>query len=196
MNTEPFVDMCFQIMGSKVAVDHGFALHTALSRVLPHFHDDDNIGLKLLRGKYTSDGFLDISPYTEMVLRLPVSRISKYIPLAGKQLNVMGENVMVGTLKSKGLVPAVALYAHVVTTRNGQNIERFSHEIARQMKTLEVQGKFQVGKRRTFQVHGKQVVGYAMLVSELNAQESIILQENGLGGRRKMGCGFFEPFSG
>jgi len=45
-------------------------------------------------------------------------------------------------------------------------------------------------------VHGKQVVGYPVLVSELTPEESILLQENGLGGRRKMGCGFFEAFNG
>jgi len=62
------------------------------------------------------------------------------------------------------------------------------------MANLNVRGQFSVRERKTFRVHGKQVVGYALLVSELNAEEAIKLQENGLGGRRKMGCGFFEPY--
>jgi CRISPR/Cas system CSM-associated protein Csm4 (group 5 of RAMP superfamily) len=32
-------------------------------------------------------------------------------------------------------------------------------------------------------------------VSELTAEESIRLQEHGLGGRRKMGCGVFEEWT-
>ncbi len=60
------------------------------------------------------------------------------------------------------------------------------------MDSLAVKGRFQVIKRKTFQVHGKQVVGYSVLASGLNPEDSITLQENGLGGRRKMGCGFFE----
>jgi CRISPR-associated protein Cas6 len=63
-----------------------------------------------------------------------------------------------------------------------------------QMNSLGVQGKLSIGKRRTFQIHGKQVVGFSLLVSELTAEESIAIQEQGLGGRRKMGCGFFEPW--
>jgi CRISPR-associated protein Cas6 len=83
-----------------------------------------------------------------------------------------------------------------VTTRNGQNQGRFEQEIVRQLKKLNCRGRVTIGKRRTFNVHGRQVVGYSVLVSELTAEESIILQENGLGGRRKMGCGFFLPWKG
>ncbi len=81
-----------------------------------------------------------------------------------------------------------------MTTKNGHNEERFKQEITRQLHQLKIKGKFTLGKRRTFKVHGKQVVGYSLLVSELTAEESIVLQEHGLGGRRKMGCGFFEPW--
>lgn len=155
---------------------------------------DESAGVKLIRGRYVGDGMLDISPRTELTLRLAASDIAQYINLAGKRLDILGQTMTVGVPMTRALVPAVALYAHQVTTKNGHDQNRFEEEIARQMATSNVKGKFAVGKRRTFGIHGKQVVGYSMLVSELTAEESIILQENGLGGRRKMGCGFFEPW--
>lgn len=194
MQPEPRVDLCFQILGSQIQVDHGFALYGAISRMLPFFHEDQAVGIKLIRGRYIGDGMLDISPYSELVLRLPVGRISQYIQLAGKRLEVLGQNLTVGVPKTRALVPTAALYSHLVTTRNGDVQQRFEKEIAKQMVGLAIQGEFSVGERKTFSVHGKQVVGYTLLVSELNAEESIKLQENGLGGRRKMGCGFFEPY--
>jgi CRISPR-associated protein Cas6 len=42
----------------------------------------------------------------------------------------------------------------------------------------------------------QKIIGYAMVVSELTADESIRLQEVGLGGRTRMGCGFFLPVRG
>ena len=36
-------------------------------------------------------------------------------------------------------------------------------------------------------------MGYAVHIGGLNAAESLRLQEQGLGGRRKMGCGVFVP---
>ena len=43
------------------------------------------------------------------------------------------------------------------------------------------------------QIKDKSIVGYALRVVGLTAEESIRLQETGLGGRRRMGCGVFLP---
>ena len=104
--------------------------------------------------------------------------------------------VHVGVPQTTLLTPATALYAHRVTTRNGQDEERFDNEIRHQLETLGIHGKASRGKRRVFRIKDKTVVGHSLLVSELTAEESIRLQEAGLGGRRKMGCGVFLPWRG
>lgn len=48
-------------------------------------------------------------------------------------------------------------------------------------------------ERRTVQVRDRVIVGYAMAVEGLTAEESICLQEKGIGGRRRFGCGIFSP---
>jgi CRISPR-associated protein Cas6 len=189
---EPKVDLSFLVLGKLLPVDHGYALYGAISRLLPVIHEDREIGLKLVRGRYVGNGLLDISPASELVLRLPVSKVGQYLSLAGKKLEVLGQSLRVGVPQTRALTPAAALASSLVTTRNGQDQERFEAEVRNQMAGLDLKGRLTVGKRRTFQVHGKQVVGYEILVSELTAPESIRLQEQGLGGRRKMGCGFFE----
>ncbi|MDZ7262078.1 MAG: type I-MYXAN CRISPR-associated protein Cas6/Cmx6, partial [candidate division KSB1 bacterium] len=173
-------------------VDHGFALYGSLSRVLPVIHEDREVGLKLVRGRYVGNGLLDISPNSELVLRLPGSKVGQYLGLAGKNLEVAGHILRVGVPQTRALVPAVALYSPLVTTKNGHDPARFEKEIKNQMARMKLKGRLHIGRRRTFQVHGKQVVGFEVLVTELTAPESILLQEQGLGGRRKMGCGFFE----
>lgn len=190
------VDLHFEVVGETLPVDHGYALFGALSRAIPCFHGDDGIGLRLIRGRYIGEGLLDISPSSTLYLRLPVSRIPDYIPLAGAVMDVGGHPLQVGILNTRGLTPSVAIYSHLVTTKNGQDEARFLEEINRQKTVNGVQGRVTPGKRRTFRVHGRQVVGYSVLVDELTAEESIRLQEKGLGGRRKMGCGFFEPWKG
>ena len=58
---------------------------------------------------------------------------------------------------------------------------------------LTVMGECIIGERKTLTIHDKKVVGYSMQINGLSDVDSIRLQEHGLGGRRKMGCGFFEP---
>ena len=196
MMREIKIDLHLQIMGRTLNIDHGYALFSAVSKELPLFHEAGNVGMGLIRGKYIGQGQLSIMPASNLAFRLPLSLVADYINLAGKSLDLDGHLLQVGVPSSRALVPATALYAHLVTSRNGQDQERFAQEMARQLSAMDCQGKLSIGKRRTFKVHGRQVVGYSVLVSELSAEESIVLQENGLGGRRKMGCGFFLPWQG
>lgn len=167
-----------------------------MSRILPEYHETDEAGLALIRGRYAGDGKLSLGNNASLTFRVPVERLPVYINLAGKAIDLDGHLIKLGVPNTRALIPAPVLHAHLVTTRNGQDQERFTAEIERQFSNLPSQGKLIVGKRRTFKVHGKQVVGYTVLASELTAEESIALQEQGLGGRRKLGCGFFEPWSG
>lgn len=194
MEWEPKVDLCFQVTGKTLPVDHGFALYAAISRVFHYIHDDREIGLRLIRGRYIGEGLLDISSSSEMVLRLPAGRIGPYLALYGKVLEVIGHALRIGTPHTREIIPSVALFSPLVTSKNGHDQARFETEMAKQMTQLCPGARMESGKRRTFQVHGKQVVGYSVLVHQLDTAESVLLQENGLGGRRKMGCGFFEPW--
>ncbi|MBW2004212.1 MAG: hypothetical protein JRI72_06290 [Deltaproteobacteria bacterium] len=60
MQSNPKVDLCFQVSGKTIPVDHGFALHGAISDVLPDFHEDQTVGLKLIwLFKRTPNGLKD-----------------------------------------------------------------------------------------------------------------------------------------
>ena len=50
-----------------------------------------------------------------------------------------------------------------------------------------------VGRRRIVTIAGARVVGFALDLSRLSEAASLTLQEQGLGGRRHMGCGLFLP---
>jgi len=193
MENNPKVDLCFSVTGRNIPVDHGFDLYSAISRIIPDFHEADGISIKLIRGRYIGDGLLDIHPNSWLTIRLRTSVLPGYINLAGKTLTIKGHNIQIGVPKMKSLVAGSSLYAHLVSTRNGQNQQRFENEISRQMAELKANGDFIAGQRKTFTIHNKKVVGYPMTINGLSDGDSIVIQEHGLGGRRKMGCGFFEP---
>ena len=43
----PYVDLAFRLTGSKVPVDHGYALYSAISRLLPEIHGAKNLAFIL-----------------------------------------------------------------------------------------------------------------------------------------------------
>ena len=81
---EPKVDLSYPVLGKLLSVDHGYALYGAISRVLPVIHEDREIGLKLVRGRYIGNGLLDISPASELVLRLPKAKSGNTSAYRGK----------------------------------------------------------------------------------------------------------------
>ena len=193
MENDPKVDLCFSIRGKTVPVDHGFDLYSCISRLLPLFHEAQDVGLKLIRGRYMGDGLLSIQPNSWLVFRLRSTGLSPYINLAGNTLDLRGHLIQIGVPKTRALNPSPILYSHLVTTRNGQDQERFLMEINRQLSEMAVKAEVQLGDRKTFTIHDKKVVGYSMQCLGLSDEDSIKVQEQGLGGRRKMGCGFFGP---
>jgi CRISPR-associated protein Cas6 len=198
----PIVDIFFGVRGSRVSADHGYALYGAVARVVEAreddawFHQLDQVGLHLLRGAYDRRGRLLLGPRARFGLRLPAALIPKVLALAGKRLVVSGDTLRVGVPHVQVLRPAPVLAARLVTTRNGQDEERFDREIARQLSTLGIAASAMRGRRRTVRIKDKTIVGYGVRIAGLNAAESLRLQEHGLGGRRKMGCGVFVPVRG
>jgi CRISPR-associated protein Cas6 len=187
-----FIDLVFPVQGKMVPVDHGFALYGALSRICPSLHQSEDVSIQRIRGKHCGGGLLSLSSVSRLKLRIPADKIPEYLFLVGKTIDVDGHILRLGVPNPCRLMPKAAVYSHLVTTKNGNNVERFEKEVRNQLACMNIGGKITIGKRRTFKLHDKQIVGYSMLVSELTAEESILLQEKGIGGRRKMGCGQFE----
>ena len=197
----PIVDIFFEVRGSRVSADHGYALYGAVARVLEArddawLHQSDQVGLHLLRGAYDRRGQLLLGPRARFGLRLPAALIPKVLALAGKHLIVGADALRIGVPHVQALRPAPVLAARLVTTRNGQDEARFDREIARQLSELGITASAIRGRRRIVRIKDKTVVGYGVRVEGLNAEESVRLQEHGLGGRRKMGCGVFVPGRG
>jgi CRISPR-associated protein Cas6 len=49
-------------------------------------------------------------------------------------------------------------------------------------------------RRQVLRIKGRKIIEYAIQVAGLTTEESVRLQEQGLGGRCRMGCGFFVPY--
>jgi CRISPR-associated protein Cas6 len=195
------VDIFFGVRGSCVSADHGYALYGAAARILEAredawFHQLDQVGLHLLRGAYDRRGRLLLGPRARFGLRLSAELIPKVLALAGKRLIIGGDTLRVGVPHVQALRPAPVLAARFVTTRNGQDEARFDREIARQLSELGITASAIRGRRRIVRIKDKTVVGYGVRIAGLSAEESLRLQEHGLGGRRKMGCGVFVPVRG
>jgi len=199
------VDLCFPTLGETIPVDHGYALYGAISRHLgPEFHERDGVGLFSITGLRTSPLLLKITDRSFLRIRIHAERIGMLLRLSGQRLEIDGHRIQLGVPRTFALSPACVLSARIVTIKGFKEPQPFLEAVQRQLDTHGIKGKpsiplrsagERVGEpvRRVMRIKDKKIVGFGLTISELTAEESLVLQEKGLGGRRHMSCGLFLP---
>lgn len=203
------VDVAFRLaVRGSLPVTYPYPLYAALSRQWTWLHDVDDVGIFSVRGSYMN-GQLQPAPQAQLRVRTPATRLPQVISLTGKWLRLDEAELQVGVPRVLPLRPAASLYARLVQIKladvvDGVTPEAFLRSAAKQLAALDIQTKptlplKQRGPRageplrRVLHIKDERHVGFAMLVQDLSADESLRLQQHGLGGRRKMGCGLFLP---
>jgi CRISPR-associated protein Cas6 len=191
---DKFVDVAFQLRGKSISLDHGYALFSAVSRVLPRVHEEKTWGLHPVYGRRGGQGELHLLPQSQLTIRLPSQNIGDVLTLAGKTLEVDGHQVTVGIPKVFPLQPRALLKSRFVTIKKfHDDTETFGSAVQRQLETLGCapSAKVAVGARRVIRVGDHSVVGFSVGIEGLDADSSILVQTVGIGGRRHMGAGVF-----
>lgn len=202
-DTPPSVIVHFPVQGRQLPADHGYALYSAITRHLPALHGASWLGLELLSGVPWREGIIVLPTRgAHLRLRIPADRYGHVLPLAGRRLDISGHTIRLGIPTARPLTPTPSLYARIVTIKKFTEPEPFLDAARRQLDalglttTLELptdeQGRF---RRRIITIQGQHVVGFSLAAHGLNDDDSLRLQTSGIGGRRAMGCGHFNPIA-
>lgn len=199
------IDLLFPVQGERIATDHAYPLYASLSRRVRAFHDADaRVRFAPITGQSGTPGCLSLTPHSRLRIRLPEDRIREVLPLAGQRLEAGEHAVRLGVPSVSALIPAPTLFARIVTMRHHTTPETFLPRIVQELLKNYIQAEATIPqvatgrfagqpRRRILRIKTRRIIGFALLVSGLTSEESIRLQENGLGGRTRMGCGFFLP---
>lgn len=209
-----YIDLLFSIQTqSPIPTDHGYALYGAISRVLPEVHRENGITIHPIRGSQIGNRQLALNDSSRVTLRVPDGQIAPLLALAGKQLRIVDATVRVGVPNVQALVPATALRSRLVvikvahTPAKELTVDNFLAAARKQLDNLGISPEVQLTipprptgphqgepMRRALRIKDRKIIGYELLLEGLTAEESITVQEKGLGGRHHMGCGVFVPF--
>jgi CRISPR-associated protein Cas6 len=200
----PCVGVHFPVQGRQLPADHGYALYSAIARHLPALHGATWLGLELLSGIPWREGIIVLPTRgASLRLRIPADRYGQVLALAGRRLDIAGHTIRLGIPTARPLTPAASLYARCVTIKKFTDPEPFLDAARRQLDALAVKAALELPtdeqgrpRRRILTIRGKHVVGFSLAAHNLNDEDSLRLQTSGIGGRRAMGCGHFNPIKG
>lgn len=172
------IEAVFDFSGRAPPVSAGHLLLSAVARLVPEVHQGLGWALAARDGR--------------LLVRLPQRSVSALVALQGARLRVgrFGD-LWLGDMRAQRVRSHRQLAASMVTARGHIEREDFTAYLRERLAEVGVVGRLEVGRRGVVEIKGYKVVGYACRVSGLDEVGSIWLQENGLGGRRSMGCGVF-----
>ena len=195
-----FISVGFPVRGDKLPADHGYLLYSAISREKENLHETDWVGIEMISGLPFDQGLIALpSRGAKLNLRIPADKFGEVIPLAGKQLVLDGYKIRLGIPTAKPLTASPNLYARIVTIRGFMEVPDFLEAAKRQLEeqninaTLELPDEEMSRHRRIITIKDKKIVGFSLVAKNLSDEDSLKLQAYGIGGRRAMGCGIFNP---
>lgn len=189
------VELHFPFTGTTLPSDQGYALYGAISRLISETHEADWLSLETIPGTARGDGVTQLDQDASLKLRCPQDRIPLLLKLSGKRLELNGHAIRLGAPQIFLLRPSPQLYARIVTIKGFTEPEPFLDAACRKLDEMGVTGEPTIGPRRVVKIGNHTIVGFALAIHDLTDEGSILLQESGLGGRRRMGCGFFQPIT-
>jgi len=201
------VDLVFHIKCPTLPIDHAYALSAALLQSLPWIADEEQAGIHLIHGASSGHGWtrpedpamemLHLSRRTRLRLRLPKHRLDDAGKLTGRTLDIDGHTMEIGKSSVHLLSTISTLFARYVLTQAAIDEGQFLEQVARELGSHGIPcRKMLCGMPHTHAFPDGPVFTRSLMVAELEPEQSIRLQQQGLGGGRKTGYGLFIPHKG
>jgi CRISPR-associated protein Cas6 len=186
------VDVVFSVAGVSLPENYPLPLMRALVKNLPWLESDPDAGVHPMRGAPTTYGVVLLPRRAKLALRLPERRVAEALSLSGRLLEIGSSALSVGSGAVRALRPYGALYARFVATGCEQE-DAFLSSVTEQLAALAARCALVCGRRQRLQADGREILGFSLMVHDLTAEHSLLLQRVGLGADRKLGCGIFVP---
>jgi CRISPR-associated endonuclease/helicase Cas3 len=128
-------------------------------------------------------------------IRSPLPQLEHLLPLSGKKLDLAGHLIRIGTPQLHTLSASADLSCNLVTIKGYLDAGEFASGVRKQLDSEGISSSVNVvvGRRRVLRIKQQTIVGFEVRLQGLSDEESLAVQQKGIGGRRHLGCGLFNP---
>jgi len=204
------VDLLFDIKCRELAVDHIFDLSQAILRILPWIEGHEKTAIHNIHLAGSQNGWerpdpeqgqnLMPSRRTKLIIRSPKEKIHEIQEaLQEATLQVGDFPLTVGKAKTRRLSKLGTIFTRYLVLEDGEQEDEdlFMRRVISQLAADGILVKKALAGIRTDIMTGQgPIATRSIMVSGLSPQDSVQLQQVGLGAGRHIGCGIFLPHKG
>lgn len=202
------IDLSFKVSCKQIKLDHAWALTEALNNLLPWFKDEPQSAIHhiyipqsgngWIRSDTFNDEIIQLSRRTRLKIRIPSSHQEAAQLIIGKTISVDGNDLTFGKPERhllSTMTTIIARHVHIPGTDDDE--DAFLDEIHQQIKSMGIDvRKMLCGKSHQLKTPDGLIKTRSLMVADISSEESIQLQENGVGHFYSYGCGVFIPQKG
>eukprot|EP00919_Chromeraceae_sp_WS-2016_P057324 GHVR01135858.1.p1 GENE.GHVR01135858.1~~GHVR01135858.1.p1 ORF type:complete len:209 (-),score=10.96 GHVR01135858.1:52-591(-) len=133
---------------------------------------------------------------TRLIIRVSQDKIEKLKQVENLELTLTNSPSLIieKFIKQRKLSDSSVLFAHSIVAPIEQSEDDFLQHCWQSLKQLNIlPKKMLVGLRNTIEIKEKTLHTRSLMLADLSKQESVTLQEKGLGYYQHLGCGIFIP---
>lgn len=201
------VDLVFAIECKSLPLDHGQALGDSLLSQAPWIAEEPLAGIHQIHVAESSNGWnrpqnpstdlLWPSRRTRLVIRMPSQRLSDCQQLCGQSLEIDGHLIKLGKTSIRSLSKLTTLFARYVDTDGSEDDPRFIDSMLAKLQAQDIRvKKMMSGRVVRHAFDGKFITTRKLMIAGLSIEDSIRLQQQGLGDKKLYGMGLFLPHKG
>jgi CRISPR-associated protein Cas6 len=198
-------DLVFKLRGNNLDIDHAFALSQALRSYLKS-DTCNKIGVHGVRMAGSgngwsrpeqSDAMLPLSRRARLAIRVHRDDSDEVARITNQTLQIGSQEVAIGESTRRKLSTLGTLHARAVCCDHDQSEAKFMVEIADLLKAMNIEvSKMICGRSGTIRTVDGPIFTRALMIADLEPEESVTLQQQGLGEGQMLGCGLFVPHRG
>ena len=204
------VDLVYRINCRSLPLDHAHSFSTAIRDHLSWIDEEERAGIHLIHGAESGNGWmrpddasnelLHLSHRSRMTLRVPKHRIDDARQLSGQTLNIDGYSLDIGKATVKLLSTLPTQFARYVVVPEGiehHDEETFMAYAAEQLRALDIKlRKLLCGRTHVIRQPDADLYTRSLMLADLEVEEAVTLQQQGIGRHKTIGCGLFIPHKG
>ena len=197
------LDAVFAISCRSLPVDHAHALSQAVQAALPWFAQEPGAGLHAIHGAASGSGWMrpeepealmHLTRRAKPELRLPRRRMQDASALLGRTLDVAGSALRIDAVTERPLSRIGTLFSRCVVLDCADDEAAFLAAAGAGLAALGVRPERMLCGRVTPVATPEQIhLARSLMVAGLATDQSLVLQKEGLGLGRTIGCGLFIP---
>ena len=194
-------ELSFSVDCKELPYDHAYELSSEILNLVPEIKNDKRNAIQTLHGPMSGNGWvrpdsenIPLSKRAKLIMRINRNQLDDIKNIEGKEVTLFGNTLKIGRSKVKSFLVVKDLFCRFVMCDHKLSEDDFLNKIQNELSGLSINiRKALCGRSMVINFGKKTLYTRSLMIADLSKEESLKLQEEGVGDKKLYGCGIFLP---